>query len=221
MPDIDIADPRVEEYAVEHTTPEPAWFATLAEDTRARTSAPGMMVGTLEGRFLRALVAMKQPRNVLEIGTFTGYSALSMAEALPPGGRIITCDISEEHVEIARKHIGASPFADRIEIRVGPAIETVATLDGPFDLVFIDADKPSYLDYYEAVLPKLAQDGVIVADNVLWSGRLLDPEVDDENTRAIRAFNDHVVADERVEVVMLTVRDGVSLIRRRRGDRAG
>ena len=221
MTDIDIADPRVEEYAVEHTTPEPAWFATLAEDTRARTTAPGMMVGTLEGRFLRALVAMKQPRNVLEIGTFTGYSALSMAEALPPGGHIITCDISEEHVEIARKHIGASPFADRIEIRVGPAIETVATLDGPFDLVFIDADKPSYLDYYEAVLPKLAPDGVIVADNVLWSGRLLDPEVDDENTRAIRAFNDHVVADERVEVVMLTVRDGVSLIRRRRADRAG
>jgi len=221
MSDIDIADPRVEEYAVEHTTPEPAWFATLAEDTRARTTAPGMMVGTLEGRFLRALVAMKQPRNVLEIGTFTGYSALSMAEALPPGGHIITCDISEEHVEIARKHIGASPFADRIEIRVGPAIETVATLDGPFDLVFIDADKPSYLDYYEAVLPKLAPDGVIVADNVLWSGRLLDPEVDDENTRAIRAFNDHVVADERVEVVMLTVRDGVSLIRRRRADRAG
>jgi predicted O-methyltransferase YrrM len=221
MTDIDIADPRVEEYAVEHTTPEPPWFAVLAEDTRARTSAPGMMVGTLEGRFLRALVAMKQPRNVLEIGTFTGYSALSMAEALPPGGHIITCDISEEHVEIARKHIGASPFADRIEIRVGPAIETVATLDGPFDLVFIDADKPSYLDYYEAVLPKLAQDGVIVADNVLWSGRLLDPEVDDENTRAIRAFNDHVVADERVEVVMLTVRDGVSLIRRRRADRAG
>ncbi len=221
MTDIDIADPRVEAYAVEHTTPEPAWFATLAEDTRASTTAPGMMVGTLEGRFLTALVAMKQPRSVLEIGTFTGYSALSMAEALPPGGHIITCDISEEHVEIARKHIGASPFADRIEIRVGPAIETVATLDGPFDMVFIDADKPSYLDYYEAVLPKLAPDGVIVADNVLWSGRLLDPEVDDENTRAIREFNEHVVADERVEVVILTVRDGVSLIRRRRGGRAG
>jgi predicted O-methyltransferase YrrM len=217
MTDIEIADPRVEQYAVEHTTPEPGWFATLAEETRAGTSAPGMMVGTLEGRFLKAVVAMLRPETVLEIGTFTGYSALSMAEALPPGGRIITCDISEEHVAIARKHIDASPYADGIEIRVGPAIETVATLDGPFDLVFIDADKPSYLAYYEAVLPKLSPHGVIVADNVLWSGRLVDPAADDDNTRAIREFNDRVVADGRVEVVMLTVRDGVSLIRRRRG----
>jgi len=217
--DIEIADPRVERYAVEHTTPEPAWFATLAEDTRSRTTAPGMMVGTLEGRFLAAVVAMLRPTRVLEIGTFTGYSSLSMAEALPPGGRIVTCDISEEHVAIAREHISASPYADRIEIRVGPAIETVATLDGPFDLVFIDADKPGYLSYYEAVLPKLAPDGVILADNVLWSGRLVDPPDPDEDasSRALREFNDHVVADERVEVVMLTVRDGVSIIRRRRG----
>jgi caffeoyl-CoA O-methyltransferase len=218
MTDIEIADPRVEQYAVEHTTPEPAWFATLAEDTRSRTTAPGMMVGTLEGRFLTAVVAMLRPKAVLEIGTFTGYSALSMAEALPPDGRIITCDISEEHVTIGRQHIAASPYADRIEIRVGPAIETVATLDGPFDLVFIDADKPGYLGYYEAVLPKLSPDGVILADNVLWSGRLVGPPADDEDesTRALRAFNDHVVADPRVEVVMLTVRDGVSIIRRRR-----
>jgi caffeoyl-CoA O-methyltransferase len=214
--EIDIADPRVEQYAVEHTSPEPAWFTDLAADTRARTSAPGMMVGTLEGRFLAAVVAMLRPSRILEIGTFTGYSSLSMAEALPPGGHIITCDISEEHVAIARQHIGASPYANRIEIRVGPAIQTVAELDGPFDLVFIDADKPGYLGYYEAVLPKLAPDGVILADNVLWSGRLVDgasPD-DDDNTRAIREFNDHVVADERVEVVMLTVRDGVSIIRR-------
>jgi caffeoyl-CoA O-methyltransferase len=216
--DIEIADPRVEQYAVEHTTPEPAWFATLADDTRSRTSAPGMMVGTLEGRFLAAVVAMLRPARVLEIGTFTGYSSLSMAEALPSGGRIVTCDISEEHVAIAREHIAASPYADRIEIRVGPAIETVATLDGPFDLVFIDADKPGYLGYYEAVLPKLAPDGVILADNVLWSGRLVDPPDADEDpsSRALREFNDHVVADARVEVVMLTVRDGVSIIRRRR-----
>ena len=221
MPDIDIADPRVEAYAVEHTTPEPGRFATLAEETRAGTKAPGMMVGTLEGRLLTALVTMKQPRSVLEIGTFTGYSALSMAEGLPPDGRIVTCDISEEHVAIARKHIEASPYADRIEIRVGPAIDTLETLPGPFDLVFIDADKPSYPAYYEAVLPKLAPDGVILVDNVLWSGRMLDPGVDDDSTRAIRDFNDLVVADERVEVVVLTVRDGISLIRRRRGDRAG
>jgi caffeoyl-CoA O-methyltransferase len=219
--DIEIADPRVEQYAVEHTTPEPPWFATLAEETRNATRAPNMMVGTLEGRLLTALVAMLRPRSVLEIGTFTGYSALSMAEALPPDGRIVTCDISEEHLAIARRHIAASPYAGVIEIRSGPALETIATLPGPFDLVFIDADKTSYSAYFEATLAKLAPDGVILVDNVLWSGRVLDPAVTEPDTAAIKAFNDQVLADDRVEVVMLTVRDGVSLIRHRRAGRVG
>jgi len=219
--DIDIADPRVEQYAVEHTTGEPAYFGELAERTREETDAPTMMVGTLEGRFLAALVAMARPQLVLELGTFTGYSALSMAEALPPGGRIITCDISEKHVALARRNIATSPYADRIEIRVGPALESIAGLDGPFDMVFIDADKQSYLAYYEALVPKLAPNGVIVVDNVLWSGRLLDSSDDSEATQALRVFNDHVAADERVEVVMLTIRDGVSLIRHRRAYPAG
>jgi caffeoyl-CoA O-methyltransferase len=219
----DIVDPRVEGYAEAHTTREPPWFAALAEDTRSRTSAPGMMVGTVEGRFLAAVVAMLRPRRVLEIGTFTGYSALSMAEALPPDGQIVTCDISDDHVAIAREHIARTPYADRIEILLGPAQETVESLPGPFDLVFIDADKAGYLGYYEAVLPRLAPDGVILVDNVLWSGRVADPAEDDPDTVAIRAFNDRVSADDRVEVVMLTVRDGVSLIRRRSAaaDRAG
>lgn len=221
MSTIEIVDPRVEQYAVEHTTPEPPWFAALADETRASTTAPEMMVGTLEGRFLAALVAMLRPRSVLEIGTFTGYSALSMAEALPPGGRIVTCDISEEHVAIARRHIAASPYADRIEIRVGPAIDTIADLPGPFDLVFIDADKTGYLAYYEATLPKLSPDGVIAVDNVLWSGRPLDSGETDADTVAIREFNDRLAADDRVEVVMLTVRDGVSLVRHRRAAPAG
>jgi caffeoyl-CoA O-methyltransferase len=219
--DIEIADPRVEQYAVEHTTGEPAYFAALAERTRAETAAPEMMVGTLEGRFLAALVAIARPQLVLELGTFTGYSALSMAGALPPGGRIITCDISEEHVAMARRNFAASPHADRIEIRVGPALESIAALDGPFDLVFIDADKVGYLGYFEGLLPKLAPDGVIVVDNVLWSGRLLDSADDSAATQALREFNDHVAADDRVEVVMLTVRDGVSLIRHRRAAPAG
>jgi predicted O-methyltransferase YrrM len=221
MTDIEIADPRVEQYAAEHTTPEPPWFATLAEETRNATRAPTMMVGTLEGRLLTALVAMLRPRSVLEIGTFTGYSALSMAEALPPDGRIVTCDISEEHLAIARRHIAASPYAGVIEIRSGPALETIATLPGPFDLVFIDADKTSYAAYFEATLAKLAPDGVILVDNVLWSGRVLDPAITEPDTAAIKAFNDQVLADDRVEVVMLTVRDGVSLIRHRRAGRAG
>jgi caffeoyl-CoA O-methyltransferase len=214
----DIVEPRIEEYAAAHTSPEPALFATLAEETRASTSAPTMMVGTLEGRFLSFVVAMLRPQLVLEIGTFTGYSALSMAESLPPGGRIITCDISEEHVAIARRHIEASPYGDRIEIKVGPALDTVRGLDGPFDLAFIDADKPGYLDYYEAIVPKLAEHGVIAVDNVLWSGRVVKDEgVDDPNTAVLQRFNDHVVADERVVCVMLPVRDGVTLIRRRPG----
>jgi caffeoyl-CoA O-methyltransferase len=221
MTDIDVADPRVEQYAAEHTTPEPPWFATLAEETRSATRAPTMMVGTLEGRLLTALVAMLRPRSVLEIGTFTGYSALSMAEALPADGRIVTCDISEEHLAIARRHVAASPYAGVIEIRSGPALETIATLPGPFDLVFIDADKTSYSAYFEATLAKLSPDGVILVDNVLWSGRVLDPAVVDPDTAAIKAFNDQVLADDRVEVVMLTVRDGVSLIRHRRAGRAG
>jgi len=221
MTDIEIADPRVEQYAAEHTTPEPPWFATLAEETRNATRAPTMMVGTLEGRLLTALVAMLRPHSVLEIGTFTGYSALSMAEALPPDGRIVTCDISEEHLAIARRHIAASPYAGVIEIRSGPALETIATLPGPFDLVFIDADKTSYSAYFEATLAKLAPDGVILVDNVLWSGRVLDPAITEPDTAAIKAFNDQVFADDRVEVVMLTVRDGVSLIRHRRAGRAG
>jgi caffeoyl-CoA O-methyltransferase len=214
----DIVEPRIEEYAVAHTSPEPALFATLAEETRASTSAPTMMVGTLEGRFLSFVVAMLRPQLVLEIGTFTGYSALSMAESLPPGGRIITCDISEEHVAIARRHIEASPYGDRIEIKVGPALDTVRGLDGPFDLAFIDADKTGYLDYYEAIVPKLAERGVIAVDNVLWSGRVVgDAARDDEDTAALQRFNDHVVADERVVCVMLPLRDGVTLIRRRTG----
>ena len=221
MTDIDIADPAIEAYAADHTTPEPSWFAELAAETRASTEAPNMMVGTLEGRLLAALVAMHRPQVVLEIGTFTGYSALSMAETLPAGGRIITCDISEEHLAIARRHIAASPYAEVIEIRSGPALETIATLPGPFDLVFIDADKTSYSAYFEATLAKLAPDGVILVDNVLWSGRVLDPMITDPDTAAIRAFNDQVLADDRVEVVMLTVRDGVSLIRHRRARRAG
>ena len=219
--EIEIADARVEQYAVAHTTGEPAYFAALAERTRAETDAPEMMVGTLEGRFLAALVALARPQLVLELGTFTGYSALSMAGSLPPGGRIITCDISEEHVAMARRNFAASPHADRIEVRVGPALESIASLDGPFDFVFIDADKAGYLSYYEALLPKLAPEGVIVVDNVLWSGRLLDSSDDSAATQAIREFNDHVAADERVEVVMLTVRDGVSLIRHRRAAPAG
>jgi caffeoyl-CoA O-methyltransferase len=210
-----LASERLEAYIEAHTTPPEPHLAVLAEETRASLNAPRMMTGTVEGRFLEALVWTAQPALVLELGTYSGYSALSMAAALPPGGRIVTCELSEEHADFAQRHIDASPYADRIELRRGPALDTVAALDGPFDLVFIDADKPNYLNYYEAVLPKLSERGLIAADNTLWSGRVAEDEDQSDAAVALRAFNDGVRADERVVCVMLSVRDGITLIHRR------
>ncbi|MGI9022197.1 MAG: O-methyltransferase [Acidimicrobiales bacterium] len=212
---IPVVDPDIERYATEHTTSEPEALAVLAAETRQSVDNPQMMVGPLEGHFLQTLVHLAGARRVLEIGMFTGYSALSMAAALPPDGRLVTCDIDPAAEAVARRHIEASPWADRIDIRMGPALDTLATLEGPFDLVFIDADKGRYRDYYEAALPLLADRGVIAVDNVLWSGRVLDPTDESDDTRAIVAFNDHVAADPRVLAVMLTIRDGLTLIRRR------
>ena len=204
----------IEQYAEEHTTPPPGHLEAVAEETERTMSAPQMMVGALEGRFLEMLVFALQPQLVLEIGMFTGYSSLSMAAALPPEGRIVTCDVDPRAEEVARRHIAASPYSDRIEVRMGPALDTIARLDGPFDLVFIDADKTNYRNYYDAVLPKLAANGMIAVDNVLWSGHVIDPTDTSENTEALRAFNDYVVADARTVKVMCTIRDGVTLIRR-------
>ena len=153
---------------------------------------------------------------MLELGTFTGYSSISMALALPAGGRVITCDVNEETTAVARRYAAEAGVADRIDFRLGPGLATIATLDGPFDVVFIDADKPNYVNYYEATLPLLADDGVMVVDNTLSSGRVADPNENDESTKAIRQLNDHVRDDPRVENVLLTVRDGMNVIRRRR-----
>jgi caffeoyl-CoA O-methyltransferase len=212
-----VVPPDIEAYAAEHTTPEHPVLAAVAEETRSTQEAHGMMVGLLEGRFLETLVWLSGARRVLEIGCFTGYSALSMAAALPAGGSIVTCEVDPERAATARRHFDASPWGDRIELRVGPALDTIAGLDGPFDLVFIDADKTNYSNYYEAVLPLLAEHGLIVADNVLWSGRVIDANDQSDDTVAIRAFNDKVRDDERVTCVMATVRDGVLLIRRAAG----
>jgi caffeoyl-CoA O-methyltransferase len=210
-----IVDDKVEAYAEAHTTPVAELFERLAAETREASMAPQMMVGLLEGRFLQFLVRHTHAKNVLELGTFTGWSSISMASGLPEGGRIVSCDVDEETTAIARRYAEEAGVADRIDYRLGPGLETIESLDGPFDLVFIDADKPNYVNYYEAVLPKLSDDGFIIADNVLWSGRVADESNQDENTLAIRAFNDHVMGDDRVECVMLTVRDGMTLIHRR------
>ena len=212
MPQI-VPEP-IERYAEEHTTPPPPLLAELAAETRETLSSPQMLTGPIEGRFLQQLVFVSGARRVLELGTYSGYSALSMAEGLPPDGRIDTCEVDERHAEVARRYIARSAYADRITVHLGPALETIARLEGAFDLVFIDADKGNYVNYYEAVLPRLSERGLIVADNTLWSGRVVDPD-DDEGTRAIVAFNEHVANDERAVSVQLSVRDGVTLIRRR------
>jgi caffeoyl-CoA O-methyltransferase len=199
---------RLEQYAERFTTARSAVFDRLREETSALPNA-GMSVGPIEGAFLSFMVFLKQPQRVLEIGTFTGWSSIAMASALPRGGSLVTCDVNEETTAIARRYADEAGVAGRIEYRLGPAIDTLASLDGPFDLVFIDADKGGYVDYYEAVLPKLAPDGVILADNTLFG--LADGEI----AAHIERFNEHVRADDRVETVLLTIREGVTLIRKR------
>ena len=206
-------DEAIERYAEAHTTPADPLLVRLAEETYATMSVPQMLTGTIEGRFLELLVYASGATNVLELGTFTGYASLSMAAALPDGGHVHTCDVEPRHTDVAQRYIDESPYADRITIHLGPALETIAELEGEFDLVFIDADKENYDNYYEAVLPRLSKRGLIVVDNTLWSGKVLDPP--DANTRAIAALNDKLAADERVVAVQLTIRDGVTLIRRR------
>jgi predicted O-methyltransferase YrrM len=210
----DITDPAVEEYARLHSSAEPAYLTQVMENTRAFSGSYRMLTGHLEGRFLKMLVALSGARRILEIGTFTGYSALSMAEALPPDGRIVTCEIDERHAEIARRHIAQSAYGERIEVRLGPALDTIASLEGTFDMAFIDADKPAYRSYYEAVLPRLSERGFMCIDNVLWSTRVLDRGDRDASTAALRELNDFIATDPRVEVVMVPIRDGVSIVRR-------
>ena len=212
---MDIVDPLLEEYAAAHTTPPEPLLSELAQETHATLELPQMLTGTVEGRFLELLVHGLQAKRVLEVGTFSGYGTLSMAAGLPPDGRIDSCEISEQHAEVARRYIERAGYSDRVTVHVGPALESIRALEGDLDFVFIDADKENYVAYYEEVLPRLSTTGLLAADNTLWSGRVIDESDDEASTRAIRAFNDHVAADDRVVSVMLTVRDGVTLIRRR------
>jgi caffeoyl-CoA O-methyltransferase len=223
VPDVaDLVPEDVERYVETHTTPEPEHLAALAAETRAEMSASQMLSGHVEGRLLETLAFVSGARRVLEFGTFSGYSALSMAAALPADGKVVTLELDADRAQVARRHFAGSPYGDRIELRLGPALESLAELgDERFDLVFIDADKAGYPDYYEAALERLSPTGLIVVDNTLWSGRVVperDAEHDDEptdTTLALRRFNEMVVRDERVVCVILTVRDGVTLIRRR------
>jgi len=209
---LDVVHPPLEDYALAHTTPAAGHLAEAMRSTAARMpSSVGMMSATPEARLFELLIAISGARRVLEVGTFTGVGALAMAAALPEDGELVTIEFDKETAAIARGNIEGSPHRDRITLIEGDAREEIGKLAAPFDLVFIDAWKPDYVHYYEAALPLLSPRGMIVADNVLWSGRVLNPKPDDEWARGLMAFNDRVQADERVHNVLLTVGDGLML----------
>ena len=210
-------DEKLHAYLLEVGVREHEVLRSLREETAALPQST-MQIAPEEGAFLALLVRILNARKVLEVGTFTGYSSTAMALALPEDGRIICCDLSKEWTDIARRAWADAGVADRIDLRLGPAVETLEQLfsageEGSFDLAFIDADKANYGGYYEAALRLVRQGGVIAIDNVLWSGRVADPEVTDEDTQAIRALNDDIAADDRVDVAMLPLADGVTLAR--------
>ncbi len=205
----------IEAYAQAHSIPESDLCRALREETQRRMEAPQMIVGPLEGAFLKMMTQLVQATSVLEIGMFTGYSALCFAESLPANGTVLTCEIDEESSAIARQYFARSSIGKKIDVRMGPALETMRSLKGPFDLIFIDADKENYVNYYRRALDLLAPHGVILIDTVLWSGEVLKQPPPDDKTAAIRELNRVVSSDPRVSAVLVTIRDGVLVIRRK------
>jgi caffeoyl-CoA O-methyltransferase len=207
-----LVDDAVSRYAEEHSIAESDTMRAIAEETRATIEMWIMMVGPMEAALLRQLVQLVGAKRVLEVGTFTGYSAIAMAEGLPSDGRLVTLDISEEWTAIARKHWASSPHGAKIQLELGPALDTLRELEGPFDVAFIDADKEAYPDYWDAIVPIVRPGGLVIVDNVLAGGRVVAP--DDDRAKAMAAFNTKVKGDARVQPVMLPIRDGVTIARR-------
>ena len=207
---MDVVDPRIEEYTERLSSPHEDLLAELSAETASALGSPQMLTGPVAGRFLELLVWFGRPKRILEIGTFSGHSALAMAAALPDDGRIDACEIDPERAAFAQRYFDRSRHGAKITLHIGPALETVNGLEGEFDLVFIDADKPGYREYYDAVLPRLSERGLIVADNTLAGGSVADGG----ERPPIADFNEHVAADPRSVQVLLSVRDGMTLIRR-------
>lgn len=212
-----LLSPELADYLVAHGSPPDAVQLGLIEETAALGAVAGMQIAPEQGAFLTLLTGLIGARRAIEIGTFTGYSALCIARGLGDDGRLVCCDVSEEWTAIARRAWEAAGVAPRIDLRIAPALDTLAAFpaDTVFDLAFIDADKPNYANYYDLLLPMMRANAAILVDNVLWDGRVVRPDADDENTVAIRAFNDKVANDDRVEAVMLPVADGLTLVRKR------
>lgn len=207
---MDFIDEKIEQYAFDHTSKESLLLQRLEEETYQKLEIPQMTTGRQEARLLKLLARLVGARCILEIGTFGGYSALSMAEALPEDGTLVTCEIDPVAIAFAQKYFSESPHGKKITQMEGPALKSIKKLTGSFDMAFIDADKVNYLNYYEAIFPLMRVGGLIAVDNVLWSGRVLDPK--DDTDKAIHQFNEQIIKDQRVESVLLTVRDGLSLI---------
>lgn len=207
----------IDEYILQHIDPEGDYLHALYRDTHLKLLYPRMASGHLQGRMLKMFVRMIKPSCILEIGTYSGYSALCMAEGLSEGGMIHTFEINDEQEEFTRPWFEGSPYADRIKLYIGDALQLVPQLGLTFDLAFVDGDKRRYVDYYEMILPRLADDGYIIADNTLWDGHVLEehPHASDLQTLGIKAFNDLVARDERVEKVILPLRDGLTIIRKK------
>ena len=213
---MDVVAREAEEYAADHTSPMSALLEEIEQFTLNSTPYPSMLTGRVEGRFLQLVVQLAGARNIVDIGTFTGYSALALAEALPAGGRVLTIEHNPEHARIAGDFFDRSPDRGRIDLRLGEALDILKTLpDGQTDLVFIDADKSNYMAYYEESLRILRDSGLILADNALWYGRIFNPQ--DHDSRAMAEFNEMVNRDRRTEKLLLTIRDGIYLIRKRGG----
>ena len=205
--------PELEEYILNHIDKEDELLATLDRDTHLYHLRPRMVSGHLQGRILKMFCRMIRPQRILELGTFTGYSALCLAEGLCEGGEVHTIEIDDEIEDFTRSHLARSPYGNRIKLMIGDAVEIVPTLSDTYDLVFIDANKRDYLKYYELVLPKVRPEGFILADNTLWDGKVVtDPHSRDAQTVGIEQFNDFVATDNRVEKVILPLRDGLTIL---------
>ncbi len=207
---LDVRPIGIEDYAERCSKPLSQLHDKLWVETYSKTHNPAMMVGALEGQFLKMLAGLTGARRILEIGMFTGYSTLAWAEALPKDGRIVTCDVNAETSQIAQRYFAESPHGHKIEVRLGPAVETLKKIWGPFDICFIDADQENYGAYYDAAIELVRPRGLIVLDNMLRGGRVLDPQ--DEDTKAVNALNKRIRNDPRVENVLLPVRDGIMLV---------
>jgi len=209
--------PEIHEYMIGHSTPIDEIQQALIDETHELGGISIMQISPEQGAFMTMFTRLIGARDAVEVGTFTGYSSLAIARGLATGGHLLCCDISEEWTATARRYWERAGVSDRITLEIGPATETLAALPDTeqFDLAFIDADKPGYIDYYEQIVKRLRPNGVILVDNVLFHGSVIDPGATDDSAQGIRDFNDHVIADERVDCVMLAIGDGLTFIRRR------